>query len=164
MMEIVLMLFYYHFCDGYKVYYNWIDKRLLFLLCILVMYSLCIYCFFCHSLFNSSCTIIPSLIYYFSYEFFCIFIIIMFCFYVYFPGILQSTLGSPGNNQQIYTEQLLESNLASGTIDIGFFYQNEQVWTAGNIRFISLPSHLNMGNFSLNSYYKKVSIIYCWKM
>ena len=56
---------------------------------------------------------------------------------------------------QIYEESYLESHLKTHAVDVGFFYKSEQVWV-GNLRFISLPDHISMGNASLKSYYAQV--------
>lgn len=72
------------------------------------------------------------------------------------PGIQDLVLGSDRNNQQLYTETNLELELTNGNIDVGFFYKDEQIWTGGNLRFISLPMHIDMSNKTLNSYYAKV--------
>jgi hypothetical protein len=75
-------------------------------------------------------------------------------------NIEATVLGSPRNNQQIYTEQNLEALLVKGDIDVGFFYEVEHVWGSdSNVKFIPLPVYLDMSNSSLNSYYKKVSSV-----
>lgn len=56
----------------------------------------------------------------------------------------------------MYSESILESDLENGSLDIGVFYENEQVWN-DQIKFIPLPAHLNFGNVSLSSYYKQQS-------
>ena len=76
--------------------------------------------------------------------------------YYNIPGIQMNVLGPARNNLQIYTETNLELALENGNIDVGFFYECEQIWTGRHVRFIPLPMHLDMSNKSLNYYYAKV--------
>lgn len=55
----------------------------------------------------------------------------------------------------MFVLQTLESLLSQGSIDVGFFYEVEKQW-AGDLRFISLPDHIDMSDDSLNWYYAKV--------
>ena len=70
-------------------------------------------------------------------------------------GLETTILGSANNPQQIYAEQNLESFLAEGALDVGFFYESEQQWgvTSG---FIPLPPELDFSTPSLNNYYAQV--------
>ena len=73
------------------------------------------------------------------------------------PYSIETTvLGSDRNPLQIYTEQQLENLLDTGNLDVGFFYECEQTWK-GNVQFISLPTHLDFSNSSLNNYYKQAN-------
>jgi molybdate/tungstate transport system substrate-binding protein len=68
-------------------------------------------------------------------------------------------LGSPRNNLQIYTEEVLEQLLHDASIDVGFFYESEQSWNAfTHLRFIPLPVHLDFSDPSYSTYYAKVNV------
>lgn len=71
-------------------------------------------------------------------------------------GTLKTIFGKARNSRQIYEEAKLEKALEDGSVDVGFFYKCEQLWTGENLRFISLPSQLDMSNRELNIYYAKV--------
>ena len=74
-------------------------------------------------------------------------------------GLGQRILGNPLNNQQIYVEQQLETLLAEGAIDVGFFYDCEQQWNVTS-RFISLPTDIDMSDVTKNSLYATVAFLY----
>ena len=71
-------------------------------------------------------------------------------------GTLKTVFRQARNPQQIYTEAKLENALENESVDVGFFYKCEQLWTGGNLRFITLPAKLDMSNKDLNSFYSKV--------
>ena len=68
---------------------------------------------------------------------------------------IEKKLFPTGQISQIYEESWLESHLKTHAVDVGFFYEAEQVWV-GKLRFISLPDHISMGNALLSAYYAKV--------
>ena len=74
-------------------------------------------------------------------------------------GLEADILGSANNPQQIYAEQNLETYLAEGALDVGFFFECEQQWgvTSG---FISLPPELDFSTPSLNNYYAQVHYLH----
>lgn len=67
-------------------------------------------------------------------------------------------LGDPLNNLQIYPEQRLETLLAQGDVDVGFFYDDEVEWNITSV-FIPLPAAIDMSDPTLNTQYAQVPII-----
>lgn len=75
--------------------------------------------------------------------------------YYHQPGLTQHVLGSAENTAQIFPEENLVARLASGQLDVGFFYLNE-VKDAG-LPYITLPDQINLSNPSDASLYAQVS-------
>jgi len=73
-------------------------------------------------------------------------------------GILSRVAVTANNIHQIFTEQTLESLLEEENVDIGFFYEGERAWGGDSgYQFISLPTHLDMSDINLSTYYHQVS-------
>ncbi|RLN37452.1 hypothetical protein BBJ28_00024780, partial [Nothophytophthora sp. Chile5] len=71
-------------------------------------------------------------------------------------GLVSAILGNATNRDQIFTEENLETYVAAGDLDLGFFYQVE-VGSLSGVEFLSLPEEIDMSNPSLNDEYATAS-------
>ncbi|RLN81165.1 hypothetical protein BBJ28_00009370 [Nothophytophthora sp. Chile5] len=71
-------------------------------------------------------------------------------------GLTTDILGNATNRDQIFTEENLETYVAAGDLDVGFFYAVEAGSLSG-VEFLTLPEEINMGNPSLDDEYATVS-------
>lgn len=70
--------------------------------------------------------------------------------------LITDILVNATNRQQIFTEENLETYVAAGDLDVGFFYEVE-IGSLSGVKFISLPEEIDLSNPSLNADYATAS-------